>query len=522
MATATMAPPGLHEDTGNGANGGEEGERRVPGEGVSPGDVEGPEVVQEMESLCMNCHENGMTRLLLTSIPHFRELVIMAFECPHCNERNSEVQFAGQLQAKGCRLKLQVLAGQREVLDRQVVKSDSATLSIPELEFEVPPESQKGSLSTVEGVIRKASSDLRLLQDERRRVDPELAERLDGFLAQLDACAGGERSFTMLLDDPAGNSFIQNPLAPAPDPLLTAEHYTRTPQQTEALGFLAAPDEDVNAATDAATQGGEGRHPPSSNGNGEAERGGPRREGPPSGQAKAGAGAGVGARTAIATISPETASALASDYSSPEEVMVFPGHCSACGAAADQRMFVTTIPHFKEVIIMAASCDTCGYKSSELKGGGAIPPKGRRIALRVKTARDITRDVIKSDSASVAIPEIELELTAGTLGGRVTTVEGLIEAISESLKSVQGFSVGDSAPQWQRSAWRSFDERLNKLRSAESEWTLIIEDHMANSFIAPLADTPDEDLQLVVEDYERSWEENEELGINDLLAGTAA
>ena len=68
---------------------------------------EGSKVVDEIESLCMNCHENvslpnrllkdwltlnqGTTRLLLTKIPWFREIVIMSFECPHCGFKNSEV-----------------------------------------------------------------------------------------------------------------------------------------------------------------------------------------------------------------------------------------------------------------------------------------------------------------------------------------------------------------------------------------------------------------------------------------------
>ena len=39
---------------------------------------------------------------------------------------------------------------------------------------------------------------------------------------------------------------------------------------------------------------------------------------------------------------------------------------------------------------------------------------------------------LQSDTASVMIPEVELELASGTLGGLVTTVEGLITKISES------------------------------------------------------------------------------------------
>jgi zinc finger protein len=34
--------------------------------------------------------------------------------------------------------------------------------------------------------------------------------------------------------------------------------------------------------------------------------------------------------------------------------------------------------------------------------------------------------VLKSDSCSVQIPELELELGTGTLGGVYTTVEGLV------------------------------------------------------------------------------------------------
>ena len=33
----------------------------------------------EIESYCMNCEENGITRLLLTRIPFFREVVLMSF-----------------------------------------------------------------------------------------------------------------------------------------------------------------------------------------------------------------------------------------------------------------------------------------------------------------------------------------------------------------------------------------------------------------------------------------------------------
>jgi len=45
----------------------------------------------------------------------------------------------------------------------------------------------------------------------KQKVDPKTAEAIDQFLSKLRACAKAETSFTFILDDPAGNSFIENP-----------------------------------------------------------------------------------------------------------------------------------------------------------------------------------------------------------------------------------------------------------------------------------------------------------------------
>lgn len=40
-----------------------------------------------------------------------------------------------------------------------------------------------------------------------------------------------------ILDDPSGNSFVENPHAPQRDEALVVTHYRRTPQQAAALGL---------------------------------------------------------------------------------------------------------------------------------------------------------------------------------------------------------------------------------------------------------------------------------------------
>jgi len=64
--------------------------------------------VTEIESFCVNCEDNGTTRILLTKIPFFKEIIIMAFECPHCGYRNSEVQPGQSLADQAIRVEVNV------------------------------------------------------------------------------------------------------------------------------------------------------------------------------------------------------------------------------------------------------------------------------------------------------------------------------------------------------------------------------------------------------------------------------
>ncbi len=58
-------------------------------------------------------------------------------------------------------------------LNRQVVKSDYATVEIPELEFEIPSTTQKGALNTIEGFLLVTLEHLASDQSRRRvRVVP--------------------------------------------------------------------------------------------------------------------------------------------------------------------------------------------------------------------------------------------------------------------------------------------------------------------------------------------------------------
>ena len=72
---------------------------------------------------------------------------------------------------------------------------------------------------------------------------------------------------------------------------------------------------------------------------------------------------------------------------------------------------------------MAFNCAYCGLRQSEVKAGGAIPTFGTETTLYVKSPEDLKRDVLKGESASIGIPELDLLLMGGTLGGVYTSIE---------------------------------------------------------------------------------------------------
>jgi zinc finger protein len=174
---------------------------------------------------------------------------------------------------------------------------------------------------------------------------------------------------------------------------------------------------------------------------------------------------------------------------------------------------------------MATNCYACGYRDNEIKSGGAVSEKGRKITLKVEDEEDMSRDMLKSDTAGLEIPEIDLVLQPGTLGGRFTTLEGLLNEIYTEL-STKVFRTGDSATSGVGQAGidvnsdeRSFEtflQGLKKCMGAEMKFTIILDDPVANSYVQNLY-APDADPNMIIEEYERSFDQNEELGLNDIV-----
>ena len=132
-----------------------------------------------------------------------RQVVVMAFECSACNYTSNEVQNAADIAPRGVHYILNV--GSRNDLDRQVIKSAHATIRLPEIDFEIPPTTQSGSLSTVEGVLAHAAKSLEFMQPQRRAADLELYHKVQSIIDDLRLLAAGGRPFVFTMDDPSVN-----------------------------------------------------------------------------------------------------------------------------------------------------------------------------------------------------------------------------------------------------------------------------------------------------------------------------
>jgi len=502
-----------------------------------------------------NCGKsNGLTHCLPTKVPFFREVIIMSFECPDCYYRNSEVTFGGEIQAKGVRISCSIKS--REDLNRQIIKSDSCTIFIPALQMEIPPETQRGTTTTVEGMIKKAADGLEEGQPQRVLIDVDVWKKIQKVIEKLrkmvrgkgvgnegavgDGDGDGDSEseseddsddddgeevaddadfvpFELVLDDPSGNSYVSmkaDARTPEDDKNITKTHYERTATQDMSLGLQPS-----SQAVEAGT----------------IDDSNPSHKNPSNTLSK----------NAISVTNTEEDRA---EKLGRREVMQFPTECPSCHKPSSTDMCVTDIPHFKEVIIMSLNCDHCGYRSNEIKGGGAIPKFGTEFRLVVNSEEDMGREVLKSDTAGIAIPEIELELEEGSLSGIYTTVEGLMQKLVKNMTEANPFGSGDSNKEHHlnndggnftgesmNEKYTSFISKLMEFQAGKRfPFTIVVSDPLSNSFVGPvpadaakLAVQAEEegnsacydayvDSAITIKEYTRTDDQNELLGLNDL------
>jgi zinc finger protein len=196
-------------------------------------DISPENQVHEVESMCMNCHDDGVTKILLTKIPFFKEVILMNFECPHCGYLSREIQPGQSLADSGIRFEVNV-ATSRD-MSRKVVKSEYATIRFPEIDLEIPPKTQKGKLTTIEGFLQNTHESLFKALNEGIYFDmggEDMDNKIKAVLEKIDDVLKLKTlPITFFLEDPGGNSFVENPFAPNSDPYCKTTYYQRSKEE---------------------------------------------------------------------------------------------------------------------------------------------------------------------------------------------------------------------------------------------------------------------------------------------------
>lgn len=113
----------------------------------------------------------------MTRIPYYKELIISSFDCPHCNYKNNQLDPATEIKPQGVRMSLKI--DNKEDLDRYVITTDYTSIQVLDLDFEIPPMSQRAQVTTVEGIIAKTVTNL---SEQKKVIDlthPEIASKME-------------------------------------------------------------------------------------------------------------------------------------------------------------------------------------------------------------------------------------------------------------------------------------------------------------------------------------------------------
>ena len=162
------------------------------------------ETINEMIIKCPACGIEGVAKSIMKQleIPHFGEVMETTIQCPSCGFKHSDIIALEQNDPAKY-----VLEINKNTLSVRVVRSQSATVIIPEIGVKVEPgPKSEGYVTNVEGVLTRFESAvkraLNLFEDE------ESQKNAKNTLAQIRELIKGNSTATLIILDPFGQSNV--------------------------------------------------------------------------------------------------------------------------------------------------------------------------------------------------------------------------------------------------------------------------------------------------------------------------
>jgi zinc finger protein len=178
---------------------------------------------------------------------------------------------------------------------------------------------------------------------------------------------------------------------------------------------------------------------------------------------------------------------------------------------------LTKIPYFREIVIMSFECPHCHFKNSEIQPAGEIQQRGIKFSLKVDREEDLSRQIIKSDTAIFRVEDADLEIPPGR--GQLSNVEGILSMVAQDLEQKQ-----DERKEAMPEIYEKIQGIIGTLKQMASgsklPFTITIDDPAGNSSIEP--SPQDGSGKYTRHEYPRTAEQNAALGLGDTSTETPA
>lgn len=192
----------------------------------------------EPSLFCPACDSEDLeTRMEHLEIPHFGEVIQLTYLCEVCGFRRSDLTITKEEEAARYRLEVT----EEGDLGTRVIRSSSGHFEIPELDVRAEPgRAADAFVTNAEGILDRCKNAIETAL--RGTEDPEERQRAQTLLERADRLRSVEETWTVLVEDPKGNSAILGD---------KAERTELTQEEVEELELSEGPEEpDVSESVD--------------------------------------------------------------------------------------------------------------------------------------------------------------------------------------------------------------------------------------------------------------------------------
>ena len=161
-------------------------------------------VERTLKTTCPACKKETLTITAIThTVAYFGEIIQNVAVCENCGFKHTDVSIAGQKEPM--RYKYHVTS--RDDMSVRVVRSTSGTVRIPEMGALIEPgPAAEAYITNIEGILDRIRTAVLIARHDPE--SQEAFERCDQVLEQIEMAREGRFEFTLIIDDPYGNSAI--------------------------------------------------------------------------------------------------------------------------------------------------------------------------------------------------------------------------------------------------------------------------------------------------------------------------